>query len=71
MEDMVDRIELTVGKCSLRNPCIIATRYHDDTWTKNVIEIAEYKTVEEAETVIAAIMNLLKLSKPEKILIRG
>ncbi len=64
------RTVITVGKAFLGNFCVMITRYDDDNWTKEVVEIAEFETRPEAEAFVEVMKGILKLAKPKKVCIK-
>jgi hypothetical protein len=64
----MNKPSITVGYSTIRGFSVSINQTNDDTWTKDVLEIAEFSTREEAEAFVDAIKALLKLSKPKKII---
>jgi hypothetical protein len=71
------KTHIDIQKTSVGTFILCVTQYYeknsinllDRAYTKHLVELAEYKTKEEAEQVVNLIQQTIKISNPAKIFI--
>jgi hypothetical protein len=64
------KMTLTVGKASVGQYkySVIFSQYYDNTWTKDVIEVAIFEKEEDAIALLETLKTVIRLSKGKTLI---